>query len=603
MNQVFRVEINGVDITDFISGTTSISREVGRFYNTASFTIADEEIANNSMLSDVQIFYGDSTFSGFIFEITKTTKLEYSFSCRTYGAKLTEPFSPYENVVENVSTASELCALYASVIGYPITYSLVDLDFSGSYVREGTRISALTNIANVLGADYYDNGTGIVIEANKAVGDADLLLSINDYFDFASVGKNVLTKGIGEIIISTAEVTSSDILSNNSITLDIMDDLTGRVYTNPKGFVTDYKGLDIEQAESTIELTETASVSSEYFIELKAPIKSVQQVKLNGIEISDYNFVDGHNVLYFNVAKRGVIDVSYTGYYQKANIHALLTPLGYFYAVDLYYLDQELSAEGIIEFLANAVTVGEMTIFTPTTMNIGRGYDIWVYGGSPRVELYANGDKFYTLDAYEEVPYIQTIDVTLEPDGVGGYTFEIPHKNPTVELVQSYGKDIPYTTSTLDGYVTLEFTQYYARIECTYTVDTRKFAIPPTFIDGDIIMRVVNLNDGRFIEFDIENIDWNDLSTFPCVLNQMIPINVASELGLDVNYVAGVQLTVTHPDGITISMPVVDAKGYIKIFVTENGDYVVNASPVYGTSINGDSYREATITLTVNVGV
>lgn len=603
MNQVFRIEIDGVDVTDYHTGTASISRAVGRFYNTAKFIITDENIANNSMLKDMQIFYGDSVFSGFIFSISKNSKLEYEFLCRTYGAKLTEPFSPNASVIENAALASELCSIYANDINYPISYNLVDLDFSGNYSREGTKISALTNIANVLGADYYDNGSGIIIEANKPVGDEDVSISVYDYFDFAKVGKNVLTNGVGEITISTADVVSKDIVSNNSITLDIFDDLTARVYTNPKGLVTDYKGLDIEQVTSSIEMNETVSVSSDYSIELKAPIKSVQVVKLNGIEITDYNFQDGHNVLYFNTPKRGVIDVSYTGYYQRANVHALLTPLGYFYAVDLYYLDQELSGEGIIKYLSNAVTVGEMTIFTPTTMNIARGYDIWVYGGVPRVELYANGDKFYQLDAYEEVPHIQTIDVTLEPDGLGGYTFRIPHKNPTVELVQSYGKDISYTTSTLDGYVTLKFSQYYAKIKCTYTVDTRKFTIPPTFVDGDIIMRVVNLNDDRFMEFTIENIDWNDLSTFPCMLNQMIPINVAQELNLDVNYVAGIQLTVTHPDGKTISQPTVDVNGYLKIFVTENGDYVVNASPVYGTTINGDSYRVATITLTVNVGV
>ena len=76
MTQLYRVELEGIDITENVD-STNISRMANRLYNTASLEVDDTIIADIKGRT-IEIFYGSSTFSGLVFSVSKVSKKLYN---------------------------------------------------------------------------------------------------------------------------------------------------------------------------------------------------------------------------------------------------------------------------------------------------------------------------------------------------------------------------------------------------------------------------------------------------------------------------------------------------------------------------------------------
>ena len=154
MTQLFNLSVGGVDITDR-HVRSSISEAMNRVYDVA--TVVIDATSDAILESEIIINYGGKTFTGFIYAVNKIGKNTLQLECRTNSAKLTEPYSPRETVFDDATTSTELCALYAASQNVPITLTSEALNFGGSYERNGTMLSALQTVANITGAEYYDD--------------------------------------------------------------------------------------------------------------------------------------------------------------------------------------------------------------------------------------------------------------------------------------------------------------------------------------------------------------------------------------------------------------------------------------------------------------
>ncbi len=591
MTQIFRIEIDGIDVTDNAENT-SISRTINRLYSVASFSYSTDN-AQSLIDKDVSIFCGDYTFNGFVFSVNKESKLMHRVECRTHSARLTEPFCQNMKKTENATTALELCALYEADTGIQITYLSEDIDFGGSYERDGTILTALTAIANITGSEFYEDGTGVTIEPNKAVSGNGRALNGDEYFKFAQTSLSIMNRGVGIINIQNGELESNAVLSKNIINVDV-DEEYGDVYVfcNPKGTLDSYSGCIIDSTISSFTVEEKRELSNKTHVVLKGAISSVNSVKLNGSKITNYNFSDGYNVLYFTTEMSGFVTISYNAYVQFGKAVTSKTPMGNFFDVYMSYLDQELSMQGFINRRSTTNTDGDMIVVIDDEMNPAKGFDVFVHGGEPKIDILFNGSRYPKSFNSSPYNYTKTENLNLSPVSGGEYEARPQLPADLLTYATSYGSSIPFT-ETVDHY--FRFTKYYPKAKGTYSLAMNKFYIKtPIVANSDGLMLVTNKKTGEVFEYDLILPNENDLSTLPCELNQNVGIDIATRCDVNIDKCAGVTLVVTNPDD-TVSYKTVQNDGFIKIFVTLNGDYVVDTAPITG--------RNTSETLTVDVPV
>ena len=585
MTQVFNVSINGVVKT---VEKCNISEEMNRLYDVAFFEMDEQPQTESTVI----INFGDRTFTGFVYRTSKISKLLYRVECRTNGAKLTEPYSTFTEGFDEATTSHTLCALYASESGIPINITAGDLDFGGSYERKGTMLSALSNIANTTGAEYWDDGASIQIQPNKAITDNGVEIAPIDIFDFVQSDKSVYNKGVGFITVRDGGSETSDIISKNQIYVEI-DECTGElfVYPNPNG--------EIEHSVGVSPLTpinntrvETNSLLDQDLIRLNGAIESIESVTLNGSNVSDYNFESGHNVIYFNTLKRGTLVVSYTAYCYKGYTNISNTPIGRFISFDLFYLDQVLMFQGFLSGdCLGASTDGDMTCITPKEMIYPKGFDVYTIGGDPEFIFYDKNLQIIRSVIYTVEDYVSTEDATVEDDN-GTYKYKTRYPIDTALDAKSSGVAVPYTILNNGDDYYFEFTQYYPRLKVSYKTPAVKHSVQFSNIEhGEITMVVRNNSTEELCEYNLDGIDYDDLDSIPCELNQYIHVNIASELGIEVTGVTGVTLSYVKPDS-TSGIVVIDDFGIAKMWVFMDGDYVIRTSPIK---------IKTSVTLTVNV--
>ena len=589
MTQLFNITIDGTDITDRHSRCT-ISEEMNRFYDVATITI--DNSSDVLLESDVVINYGGKTFTGFVYASSRTGKNSVRVECRTMSAKLTEPYSPRENVFDDATNSIDLCALYAANSGIPISNTSASLDFGGSYERNGTMLSALSTIAAVTASEFYDDGSGVVIAPNKSIATTGTPIPDSDIFDFVPSNKSVHNKGVGYVTIQNGGSTTTDIVSKNNIYVEI-DECSGEIYMfpNPNGTIEHSTGISPLSA-TKVERKEERSVLDEDIIYLDGAIESISAVTLNGVKIDHYNFEAGHNVIYFTTQQRGTISVTYTAYAHKGFANVSVTPLGRFISLDLFYLDQALSFQGFLSpDCINSSTDGDMTCIVPRDMSYPKGFDVWTIGGVPEFTFY---DKNIVIErdvVSAASNYISVEEATLE-ETLTGYRYKTRYPLDTALGIRSSGVDVSYTTSSdEDGYY-FELAQYYPNVVVSYETAGIKHTIQFSDIPGGSVSMVIrNDNTGDTCEYDLLGIDMSDLSTVPCVLNQSVPVNIAGQLGMEVADVYGTTLTYSRP-GTTSTTGDVDEFGILSVYVEADGDYVVDTSPLKDRT---------SITLTANV--
>lgn len=564
MTQVFNVSINNLLA---VVGKCTISEEINRFYDVAFFEIKEVPEPNSSVI----INYGDKTFTGFVYSTSKLSKLLYRVECRTEGAKLTEPYSTYTKGYDEAVGSHELCALYATQSGIPINITAENINFGGSYERTGTMLSALSNIANVTGAEYWDDGTSIQIQPNKAITDAGVEVPPAQIFDFVASSKSVYNKGVGFITIRNGGSEASDIISTNGIYAEV-EECTGDifVYPNPNGDIESTKGLS-NLTPIHVERNETSSLLDQDLIRLDGAIESINLITLNGASISDYNFEQGHNVIYFNTLKRGTLTVNYKAYGYKGHTNIQNTAIGRFISFDIFYLNQVIKFEGfLLAECLNYATDGDMTCIVPSDMYYNQGFDVWTIGGDPVFKLYdKNVEIIRDIIHSSEDPYISVEDVTLELMGTGNYRYRPNYDIVNVLGVKSAEITIPYTLESDDDGDFFQFTQYYPKVRVSYEVLATKHTVQFSNIEyGEITLVILNSNTNQICEYDLE-------AKLLCEFNQYVPVDVATELGMLVTSVKGASLPYVNPDASAGSV-IVDEFGMVKIWVFMDGHYLIN---------------------------
>jgi hypothetical protein len=126
----------------------------------------------------------------------------------------------------------------------------------------------------------------------------------------------------------------------------------------------------------------------------------------------------------------------------------------------------------------------------------------------------------------------------------------------------------------------------------SYDVPAKEHYVQFLDIPNTLVSMVIrNVNTDQVCEYEIGGIDRSDLSTIPCTLGQNIPVNVASQLGLQVVDVSGVELTWIRPN-LATGTGTVDDFGYLEIYADIDGDYIVDTSSLR---------PRTTITMTANV--
>jgi len=580
MTQIFNITIDGVLVG---VDNCSISEEINRFYDVATFSMPSEP--KNE--APVVINFGDRTFMGFVYKTSKISKLLYKVEIRTSGAKLTEPYSVHTEGFDEATTSHTLCALYANQSGIPINITAEDITFGGSYERTGTMLSALSTVARVTGAEYWDDGSSIQIQPNKPITISGTELDPLDIFDFVASTRSVYNKGVGVITIRNGGSETNDIISTNRIYAEV-DECSGEifVYPNPKGVIDNTVGLSA-LSPIIVDRSETNNLLDIYILRLEGAIESVNSVTLNGVEVFDYDFVQGHNVIYFNTLKRGALAVTYKAYSYHGYTNISNTPIGRFVTFDIFYLEQVLKFEGLLSAdCLNSASDGDMTCIVPSDLYYNAGFEVWTIAGVPQFFFFNRNIEIVRPVTSVVENYVAVEDATLE-EMTGGYRYKTRYPITTALGLQSSGVDVAYTTSVdLDGNYYFEVTQYYPSVKVSYETVAKKHTVQfATIENGEITMGIKNLNTDQICEYEIE-------TKIPCKHNQFYPINIATQLGMEVVDVRGFTLVYLKPDDKGSGSLTVDDFGVVKVWVDSDGDYVIDTASLK---------LRTSVTLTVNV--
>jgi hypothetical protein len=589
----YGITIEGESVTKYTSNL-HLSMSTQRLYHVATFQF-DGSNPDEYIGRDVYIEYdGNYLFSGIVYSVSKTGR-GYSIECRSVSALLSEPYSTHDETEDEATTSHELCELYSHLTGVNIVNRCVDLDFGGSYYRSGTFVTALTNIANVTGADYYfEDGTGVIIEPAKAIDNDGIELEDDEYFDLITTSRSVYNKGVGYITIQNGGSIDSSILSENRIHVEV-DECTGHteVYTNPFAPVEYTNGISISESQSLKVRTETYSMLDNQTVTLDGAIHSVKAVTLNGETVtpSSYDFVQGHNVLIFPEGLRGTLDVVYTAMYYKARPRIEFTPIGRFMSFDIYYLDQVILFQGFLTSdcgndneSGDSGQIGNderMRCIVPSDLVYPAGFDVWTIGGDPEFKFYNKGNSITLSVSSAPTDYISVETAILEPVGDGRYRYDPQYVIKDDLAATSAGQVLNYTIETIGDIDYFYFNDYYPLVKVSYSTPAIRHHIQGANIpQGEISMAILNRDTGSICwEGDISGVDWDDINAIPCEYPAQVPVDLGKELGVPIADIKGHSLIVTDGAGNSASYTINDM-GFIYVNVDHDDTYNINTKPI-----------------------
>lgn len=570
MTQNFKVIIGGVDVTTNVA-SYNLSVQANRMYSIAKIEIGN--VPDPIEGEDVSVTAGDSSFAGFIYASKKTKANMFSLECRTYSAKLTEPFSSYTEATDDAVNSHDLCALYSSISGVPIVNGSSVISFGGSYSRKGTMLSALTNIANITGAEYWDDAGTIRISPNKPIDEDGEQISDRDIFDFVPVEMSIYNNGVGTVYIQNGGDMDSDIVSDNSIYAEI-DECSGAftLYPNPYGDIESAIGVsglsDIE-----VERTENISLLDSDTVTLDGSIKSISRITLNGLVITDYDFLEKNNIVYFSSKIRGLVTVDYVAYAKKGYANISHTPIGRFITFDIFYLDQVMSYQGILKGeCLTASSDGDMTCITPSEMAYNAGFDVWTTGGDPEFIFFNRSARIQKNVSSASGIYISVESVSLEKFA-GGYRYRTRYPVAVEYGARSSNADIPFTVTSDAGDFYFVFSEFYPNVEVSYGMNAVKHHVEFPVIPKSVVsMVIMNRNTEQICEYSLK-------TDIPCELNQSIVVHASREIGVNVVDVYNKSMELTKPDG-TKETVMGDAFGDVFVYVDMDGEYKIDTSSV-----------------------
>ncbi len=543
MTQLFKVLVNGLDKTENISGM-GLSKQINRMYDVSTFACETELPAE----SDVEIFIADKTFSMFVFSSLKNGRGKYNIECRSYSAKLTEPyFSSSDYVIEDATTAYDLCAKYETDHGITITNNSLDLNFGGNYERRGTVLAALTTIANVTGSEFWHDDTGIVISPNKEITEPGTPLIKSDIFDFVPFFNTIENKGVKVITVGVVS-------QSTSVTTAIkcsakVDECTGETMVRvvPHSSYLEAYGISLDPVRTR--LVKVGVVGTITELMLDADISEILSVNINGALVTDYTFK--YDTIAFDTPKRGIMSIEYYGwgYRGYANIQNIdnsrYAQFDVFYGgCDAYQFQSKLDCNGSNSSISECLGT---TVIMPNNKNYPVGFSFQTMGDMPSFQFYTDIQIIHvnvvtTVQAFQ---WVEKATLSTELDGT--VKFLLRFTPASLTEVRSKGTDIT-SHASLDGrYLILD--KEYPGVLISYEVTGKNHYVKFTDQIGEVTM----LLNGE-CPYQLEGTDYDSTNSTICIEGASVAINMVEELAVSPNEAANKLVTVTAPDGTVEDM-------------------------------------------------
>ncbi len=568
LDQLFRVKISNVDKTERVS--TCTVTETIRVYQVATFQI-DESPATET---DVVIDHGEKTFVGFVYKVEKTSKGLFTVECRSYSAKLTEPYhSNGDYRLEDSSTSHDLCAEYSARYGIAINITAINVDFGGNFERRGTPLAALTSIASTTGAEIWWDGTTLQIQPNKPITEDGTIIRDYDVFDFMPMQNPIYQRGIKFV-----EVNGNTSQSTSSVSCNVeVDKCNGFVTANivPHDSYDNAEGIELDPVRKR--MNHNSSMDPSVTLQLEAHIVSIDQITINKGIVTDYTIE--YDTIVFSSEKRGLVVVDYIGYAYEgyANIVNIngtrYSEFDIFYnGCDRYSFQDEMlcnDSSGYDECLGTI-------IMTPKVMNYGVGFNIQTVGSDPMFSFFSDTSiipvsPVKTTDIRD---WVERGSLSIENDGTVRHALRFTPYSLTE--VRSGGTDITANCSLDGNYVV--FDKEYRNVAISYSIVITNYYIRFDAHPDSNVTMVVNE-----CEYSLEGINTDSTTSTECILGVTVPINMIEELGVKPFNAIGKEVTVRYPDDTVITL-YVNSFGILYVPDIQRGDHKIDVTNISKTA-------------------
>jgi hypothetical protein len=603
----------------------SVSMQADRLYNTAQVVVDTSVFVEDG--GAVKIILGDFEFLGFVHYVSKQYQGRKTLYCRTYSAKLFEPYSVAESVTEDFTDTHTLFTQYCSDIGVTVTPSTINISFGSDFVRdEVTKGSAFMSAAGITGARVLERDGGIAVIPRTGILDDGVAIPRHEYEAAYQQFADPSTKRVGTVVIDYKPtldlIGSSDgftTISSPSTLMVEIDSVTAdmTVFVTPPGLIAQEQvsGAKVATKQSYFKKTFDRDIIDTQSVDLGYPIHSIITVTVNGFAIGGYSFAG--TTLAFEDIVTGSIHVEFVtvGVLGKA-IERLANNGTKFVDFIVTYLDLRSHGYAVLDDTA-AETGGSfmdentgVSVIYPDETDYVKGFDIYTIGHDPVFRFWLDGEEVERPVVTEPAEYFmrQRGIIEYQPDED---TFAVrlrydPNANG-ITYVRSSGRDVPYTTFELDErtYVKLEDT--VPDIEIGYGVDSQRTHIQFPKTDGILFMQIYDAETGlladeqelslidnsqRFSDkvpvdytgkiddtfdfsdpYDPTRPEWD--GTIPDDLE----IDIAGLLGKKPSNVSGKELAIRNPIGST-STETVKRDGFLTLHITMAGNYKINLSPI-----------------------
>lgn len=579
MTQIVQAKINGNIET---INTFTFTESINSFYNVLTFT-ADRLYASES---DVVFSMGEKGFAGFIFSSTKTSASTYSMVCRSHSAKLTEPYiSSAIDIVIPATTSHGVCAYYANLYNIPIIITSIDLDFAGDFEQKGTVISALTNIANVTGAEFWFDGVSIHIEPNKAIPTVtDLILLDTDIFDFVPFAKTIEQRGIGEIVVGAVPAID-EITTQIKCTAEV-DKCSGEVLARVVPHDAFVSSRNIELNEVKTPMIFNKVIATAISSQLEADIVSVQSVKLNDMVITDYTFIA--DTLVFSTSKRGTLMVEYIGYGLHGYTNIIPMGDGRYSEFDIYYGACEVFKFQDAMSCSDDSNKGEdnntysvcggVYIIMPVTKNYASGFTYYSSPSNANVQFYSDTQRFYPQTQPSPINLPQ-IEKGLLSNNNGIFTHQLRFSPQSLTEVTASGEPI---SPSLSGN-TLTFDKMYSGVLIAYMIGGFKNFVKFDNMPNENIRMLVSGDEEGECEYSLEGYNQDNNSSLVCAEGVTATVDIVGELGVVPVEAIGKSVSITDPLG-NITTQMVNNFGKLRVPTTVFGTYTLDTVSIQANS-------------------
>ncbi len=320
-NETMTVDVGGSFI---YPESVSITSGIGKGYNTCN--LVGKNLAGDVGDSVTILVNGDT--HSFIVDMKDYGKQD-KVTLRCNGIPCTlEDLSPTDNdyVYNNSDELIEDSRGSVTVVNNLPTISFA----SQSYSAVSTPMSRIMDMVAVVGGEAWEvNGTLYLDEQKSIEASPTIAHAVVDseVFDFAYSEKRDNTLKLKEVLFNPI---NEDILGVPSITLDYNEDeFMGEVYFNPSltaGYGYGINGLGQREPVRSVK-TEKVEVDDAGFINTMGGIDDVVSITVNGIPLgvldTDYFLYAGWNVVRFNTAQTGEVEVTY--YTKSVSVYAFRT--------------------------------------------------------------------------------------------------------------------------------------------------------------------------------------------------------------------------------------------------------------------------------------